>query len=206
VCKLNRSFKIAIIAGIVAVILISSALAVHYRLSETERSEVESGSEQDEKESASQVANEILNSIQNKPENEQNEIGEQNENSEITLPSYVKIVDGVQIVTVDATELKFTPSDIQIHAGMTKFIMINNGIGEHELVVYEASKKEIVDKAELAEDEETIVKNIIFEVEHTPGGQTAESDVIDLKEGSYIVGCHIPGHYEAGMKGTLTVN
>ncbi len=70
----------------------------------------------------------------------------------------------------------------------------------------EQRKKEIVDKAELAEDEETIAKNILFEVDHTPGGQSAESDVIDLKSGTYIVGCHIPGHYEAGMKGTLTVN
>jgi len=183
-------------------------LAVHFRLSETERSEIESRMEQNEKESVSQVVNEIVNSIQNKPEseNEQNEIGEQNESFEIILPSYVKIVDGVQLVTIDATELKFTPSEIQIHSGMTKFIMINNGVSEHELVVYQASKKEIVDKAELAEDEETISNNIIFEIDHTPAGQTANSDVIDLKEGSYIVGCHIPGHYEAGMKGTLTIN
>ncbi|EPA05206.1 plastocyanin/azurin family copper-binding protein, partial [Candidatus Nitrosarchaeum limnium] len=147
----------------------------------------------------------IVNSIQNKPESE-NEVGEENEKSETTLPYYVKMIDGVQIVTVDATELKFVPSEIQINSGMTKFVMINNGVGEHELVVYDVSKKEIVDKAELAEDEETIAKNIIFEIDHTPAGQTAESDVIDLKTGSYIIGCHIPGHYEAGMKGTLTIN
>jgi uncharacterized cupredoxin-like copper-binding protein len=202
---LIRSYKIAIISGIVAIILISAALAVHFRLSETEKNEVESGVEQNEKESASQIVNEIVNSIQNKPESE-NEIGEENEKSETTLPYYVKMIDGVQIVTVDATELKFVPSEIQINSGMTKFVMINNGVGEHELVVYDVSKKEIVDKAELAEDEETIAKNIIFEIDHTPAGQTAESDVIDLKTGSYIIGCHIPGHYEAGMKGTLTIN
>jgi len=154
------------------------------------------------------VANEIINSIQNKPEsenegNEQNEMGEQ---SETMLPSYVKIVDGVQIVTVNATEFKFTPSEIHISAGPVKFIMVNNGIGEHELVVYEASKKEIVDKAELAEDEDTIAKNILFEVDHTPAGQSAESKVIDIKAGSYIIGCHVPGHYETGMKGTLNVS
>jgi len=205
---LNRSFKIAIISGIIAVVLISAALAVHFKLSESERSEVESGAEQNEKESASQVANEIINSIQNKPEsgNEGNEQNEMNEQYETVLPSYLKIIDGVQIVTVNATEFKFAPSDIHISAGPVKFIMVNNGVGEHELVVYEASKVDIVDKAELAGDEETIVKNILFEVDHTPAKQSAESEVIDIKEGSYVIGCHVPGHYQAGMKGTLVVS
>lgn len=201
-----RSYKIAIISAIIAIILLSAALTIHFRLSETERTEVEMGTEQNEKESVSQVVNEIVNSIQNKPENEKNEIGEENEKSEIILPHYVKMVDGVQIVTLNATEFKFVPSEIQIHSGMTKFVMVNSGVGEHELVVYDASKKEIVDKAELAEDEETIQKNILFEIDHTPAGQTAESDGIDLKKGSYIIGCHIPGHYKAGMKGTLTID
>jgi len=205
---LNRSFKIAIISGIIAVVLISAALAVHFKLSESERSEVESGAEQNEKESASQVANEIVNSIQNKPEsgNEGNEQNEMSEQSETVLPPYLKIIDGVQIVTVNATEFKFAPSEIHISAGMTKFVMVNNGVGEHELVVYDASKVAIVDKAELAEDEETIVKNILFEVDHTPAGQSAESEVIDIPAGSYVIGCHVPGHYEAGMKGTLSVS
>ena len=79
---MKRSYKIAIISGIVAVIIISAALTVHFRLSETERSEIESGIEQNEKESASQIANEILNSLQNKPESEQNENAETNENTE----------------------------------------------------------------------------------------------------------------------------
>ena len=203
-----RSFKIAIITGIIAVVLISAALAIHFKLSETERSEIESGAEQNEKESAGQVANEIINSIQNKPEsenesNEQNEIGEQ---SETILPSYIKIVDGVQIVTVNATEFKFVPSEIHVSVGPAKFIVVNNGVGTHEFVVYEASKKEIVDQAELAEDEETIAKNILFEVDEVPAGQSGESDVMNLQEGSYVIGCHVPGHYQAGMKGTLIIS
>ena len=204
---MNRSFKIAIIAGIVAVVILSAALAIHFKLSESERSEVQSGAEQNEKETPSQVANEIVNSIQNKPNAETNEGNEQNEvgESETVMPSYLKVVDGVQIVTVNATEFKFAPSEIQIHAGKVKFVMVNNGVGEHELVVYETSKTEIVDKAELAEDEATISANILFEVDHTPAGQTAESKVMDIKEGTYTVGCHVPGHYQAGMKGILTV-
>ncbi|MCI4433654.1 MAG: hypothetical protein JHC41_08700, partial [Nitrosopumilus sp.] len=73
---MKRTFKIAIISCIVAVIIISAALTVHFRLSETEKSEIASGAEQNEKESASQVANEIVNSLQNKPNSEGNEKGE----------------------------------------------------------------------------------------------------------------------------------
>lgn len=113
--------------------------------------------------------------------------------------------DGVQIVTINATEFKFTPSDIQIHSGMTKFVVVNNGVGEHELVMYEESKRDIVDKAEKIEDEETIKNNIILEVEEVKPGTSGESEVVDLKEGTYVIGCHIPGHYESGMKGKLVV-
>ena len=125
--------------------------------------------------------------------------------TETTPLFYVEMVDGIQIVTVHAKEFKFIPSEIHIKAGKTKFVMVNDGVSEHELVVYDASKREIVDKAEIAEDEKTIQTNILFEVDHTPRGQSAESDVIDLKVGSYVIGCHIPGHYEAGMKGTLDI-
>ncbi|MBI5355056.1 MAG: cupredoxin domain-containing protein [Candidatus Aenigmarchaeota archaeon] len=121
------------------------------------------------------------------------------------LPPYVKMVDGVQVVTINAKEFAFTPSSIHLSPGKAKFIVINDGKVEHELVAYEASKKEIVDKAEMVEDEETIKKNILFEVEEVKAGESGESDVMDLKEGSYVFGCHIKGHYDAGMKGTVTI-
>ena len=199
---MKRSSKIAIILGIVSIVFISAVLTVHFRLSETEKSEIQSGAEQNEKESASQVAHEIVNSLQNKPETEQNENAEQDET---LLPSYVKIVDGVQVVTIDANEFKFTPSEIHLNSGDAKFVIVNNGKTEHEFVVYEVSKKDIVDKAEQTEDEETIKKNVLFEIEEIKAGKSNQSDVMNLKEGLYVVGCHIAGHYDAGMHGTITV-
>ena len=79
---MKRTSKIAIISGIVAVVIIAAALTVHFRLSETEKSEVESGAEQKEKESPSQIANEIIQSLQNKPGSEQNKTAEQSETTE----------------------------------------------------------------------------------------------------------------------------
>ena len=126
--------------------------------------------------------------------------------NEITSQSYVETVDGVQVVTINADEFTFIPSEIHINPGMTKFVLVNNGVGEHEFVVYESSKQDILEKAELAEDEETIEENILFEIEEVHSGETGESEVMDLKEGSYVIGCLLPGHFDAGMKGTLEIN
>jgi len=79
---LKSSSKITIIAGIAAIVIVGIALTVHFRLSETEKSEIESGSEQHEKESASQIANEIIQSLQNKPESQENEAVEEGKSSE----------------------------------------------------------------------------------------------------------------------------
>ena len=124
-----------------------------------------------------------------------------------TMPTaYVEMIDGVQVVTVIAEEFKFIPSELNISSGMTKFVLVNNGVGEHEFVVYEASKQDILEKAELAEDEETIEENILFEIEEVHAGETGESEVMDLNEGSYVIGCLLPGHFDAGMKGILEIN
>jgi len=130
------------------------------------------------------------------------ETTEQNEISS----SYVNIIDGVQVVTIITKEFQFIPSEIHINAGKTKFVVINNGVSEHELVVYDISKKDIIDKAELEEDEETIKNNILFEIEEIHTGESSETAIMDLKEGSYVMGCHIAGHYEAGMTGTIIID
>ena len=119
--------------------------------------------------------------------------------------TYVKMIDGVQVVTINAKEFKFIPSELNISAGKTKFVLINDGVAEHELVVYEVSKKDIIEKAEIAEDEETIEQNILFEIEEVHGGESGESEILDLTKGSYVIACHVPGHYNAGMKGTLNI-
>ena len=132
---------------------------------------------------------------------------ENNKKENETIPqSYLEIVDGVQVVTINADEFKFIPSEIRINPGMTKFVLVNNGIGEHEFVVYDSSKQDILEQAELAEDEETIEENILFEIEEVHSGETGESEIMDLKEGSYVIGCLLPGHFDAGMKGTLKIN
>jgi len=129
----------------------------------------------------------------------------QNKSMKTETTSYVKMVDDVQIVTIYAKEFKFTPSELNISAGKTKFVLVNDGVTEHELVVYEASKQDILIQAEIDEDEETIEQNILFEIEEVHGGESGESEIMELAKGSYVIGCLIQGHHEAGMNGFLDV-
>ena len=123
---MKRSFKIAVISGIVAVIIISVALTVHFRLSETERSEIESGTEQNEKESTSQIADEILKSIQNKPESE----NEQNESNEQTQTTNSISQIEISIMKVDGVYRWSTSSGMNpmltLHVNMTNPISFTN--------------------------------------------------------------------------------
>ena len=75
---MRRSSKIAIVSGIAAAVIITvMALTVHFRLSEIE------GNEKNGQESASQIANEIIESLGNKTHSETGESGsEGNESGE----------------------------------------------------------------------------------------------------------------------------
>jgi len=92
-----------------------------------------------------------MNPFMNNPAVNYNE----SEENKIMSTSDVQMVDGVQVVTINAKEFRFIPSEIHIKVGLTKFVMTNSGVAEHEMVVYETSKKDMIDKAELAEDKKT---------------------------------------------------
>jgi len=153
---LKRTSKIAIISGIVSIVIIAAALTVHFRLSESEKSEVESGTEQNEKESASQVANEIVNSIQNKPNSEQNENAEQygteqNENAEQTnaIPNTINPIE-ISVKEVDGSYIwsnsNETNPTITLKENMGNVIQFTNPtdtkhafiIGQNDKVILES--------------------------------------------------------------------
>jgi plastocyanin len=125
---LKRSSKIAIISGIVAVVIIAAALTVHFRLSETEKSEIASGSEQNEKESASQVANEIVNSLQNKPESEQNENAETNENTEQTENAPNTTANHIEISVIEVDKTYRWSRSTEINPTITLTVNMGNAI------------------------------------------------------------------------------
>ena len=73
-------------------------------------------------------------------------------------------------------------------AGTITFEVINEGVAPHEFALGAVGDHH----------------SHIAQTEWMDGGTTALLTV-DLEPGSYEVGCHVPRHYEAGMKATITV-
>ncbi len=107
-------------------------------------------------------------------------------------------------VTVDMSDaMRFTPSSITVKQGETiRLIAKNSGAIKHEMVL--GSEKE------LKEHNEVMKKNP--EMEHADAnmmtvapGKTAEIIWQFTKAGKVNFACLQPGHYDAGMKGIVTV-
>ena len=113
---------------------------------------------------------------------------------------------GVRTVEVSAIDsLEFDPAEIQVQSGeMVRFVITNEGSGEHEFV--------LGDEATQMEHEGEMGKGGSMEHEgmdlpalSLQPGETQEVTVTFDRAGTILYGCHVPGHYAAGMVGALTV-
>ncbi len=91
---------------------------------------------------------------------------------------------------VVATDLKFTPNKLTARVGqLVKVVLENKGVIEHDILIpAKASGASADTKSDLVKPGQTVT------VEFTP-----------TAKGNYEFFCTVPGHREAGMKGTLTV-
>ncbi len=126
-----------------------------------------------------------------------------------------------QKITITMTEYKFTPAKISLQAGVpVEIVLVNKGKVEHEFMVYKTPTGKIDDwdeyimpntyfqgmgevKGEFA-GVGAVAGTSVFEVE-VAKGKTAELSFTPTQKGTFEIGCHSEGHYEAGMKGVLIV-
>jgi uncharacterized cupredoxin-like copper-binding protein len=104
-------------------------------------------------------------------------------------------------LTVTTTEYAFSPMAVTAKAGKLKVTLDNKGKIPHELVVLKtggAAGSLPVTSGRVSE------ATSVGEVSETKAGAT-KSSTLNLKPGSYVFVCNIPGHYADGMRGTLTV-
>lgn len=81
------------------------------------------------------------------------------------------------------SEFRFTPDRFNVTAGATVGVTFTNrGDTAHEFAILELDLHL-----------------------HAASGQTVQGSFTAPAAGEYGFGCYIPGHYEAGMKGTMTV-
>jgi uncharacterized cupredoxin-like copper-binding protein len=91
------------------------------------------------------------------------------------------------VIDVVASEFKFQPTDITAEEGLATFVVRNTGVIEHNFII------------------ELPSRDAVARIPNIEVGKTEQVSV-QLAPGSYVTVCTLPGHREAGMVGTLTVN
>ena len=103
-----------------------------------------------------------------------------------------------RVVHLDMTDaLAFDPNQIAVAMGETvKFVLTNSGTVVHEFQVGPADK--------VAADE--VDGKVVVEKDELDQGSTNAIVYTFNTTAAYAFACHEPGHYEAGMKGTVTLS
>ncbi|HET8522361.1 MAG TPA: plastocyanin/azurin family copper-binding protein, partial [Thermomicrobiales bacterium] len=112
----------------------------------------------------------------------------------------------IEIATTD--QFRFTPSDITVREGETvAFVITNNSNAPHEFVIGDESVQQAHEE-EMASGDEMMNGDSMngqpYAVDVAPG-ETATLVYTFDKPGTLLIGCHVPGHYAAGMTGKITV-
>jgi Cu+-exporting ATPase len=120
--------------------------------------------------------------------------------AELALPDRT-----IEVVTTN--DLRFAPGDIQVTEGETiAFVVRNESALPHEFVIG-TEEVQAEHETEMSEGEEEAMSGsdeTPFAVD-VPAGETRTLVYTFDEPGTLLIGCHVPGHYAAGMKGTVTV-
>ena len=99
--------------------------------------------------------------------------------------------------------MRFTPSHIEVREGETVRIRAENkGQVLHELVI--GTPQELAQHAEMMKKYPGMEHDEPYMI-HVPAGRRGEIVWTFNRAGSFEFACLIAGHFDAGMKGTITV-
>ncbi len=107
-------------------------------------------------------------------------------------------------ITVEMSDdMRYTPSSLQVKRGETvRLIVKNNGQVKHELSL--GTEKELLEHLEVMKKFPDMEHDEPNKISLAPG-QQGEIIWQFTQPGSVNFACLHPGHYEAGMKGTIRV-
>jgi uncharacterized cupredoxin-like copper-binding protein len=107
------------------------------------------------------------------------------------------------IVIDMADTMRFAPDAIEVEPGTTvKFVVKNGGAQVHEMVI--GTEAALREHAQMMKSHPDMVHDAPYMTHVQPGaaGMIAWTFV---EPGTYAFGCLLPGHWEAGMKGSIVV-
>lgn len=103
----------------------------------------------------------------------------------------------------DGAKLMFVPAQLEVHEGeQIKFVIHNDGVLDHEFIL--ATKEENDEHAEMMRKYPDMVHSDPNQLRLKP---KAAGELLwkFTQRGAFEFACLIPGHREAGMKGTVIV-
>lgn len=101
--------------------------------------------------------------------------------------------------SVSAAEFAFDPADIDLVAGTEATVTLtNDGAVEHNWTVLNAGE-------EISAESDFDESMALGAVDNTAVGES-NSVALTLEAGDYQVICTVPGHFDAGMQGTVTAS
>ena len=107
-------------------------------------------------------------------------------------------------ISVDmADTMRFSPSEVNLKRGDTvKFVVRNTGKVMHEMVI--GTEEQLKSHADLMTKHPGMEHDAPYMAHVAPGKKEEITWTFD-KPGTFMYGCLIPGHWEAGMRGTIVV-
>lgn len=100
-------------------------------------------------------------------------------------------------------DMRFTPSRIEVRQGDTiRFVLPNAGKQMHEFVL--GTKQELDEHAALMKKFPNMAHDEPY-MAHVNAGSKGEIVWTFNRAGEFFFGCLLPGHYEAGMVGSIRV-
>jgi uncharacterized cupredoxin-like copper-binding protein len=103
-------------------------------------------------------------------------------------------------VTLTIRYSRFVPSVLEVRSGTTvRFVVRNLDPIAHELIVGDEAVQDVHERGS-----ETHHGERPGEVS-VPAGSTAETTYVFDGPGTVLLGCHLPGHWDHGMRGTVRV-
>jgi uncharacterized cupredoxin-like copper-binding protein len=100
-------------------------------------------------------------------------------------------------------KLRFTPASVTVKRGETvKFVVKNSGKLMHEMVL--GTMQELKEHAAMMQKHPTMEHDEPY-MAHVAPGKTETMVWQFTKAGEFYFGCLVPGHFEGGMMGKLSV-
>jgi P-type Cu+ transporter len=109
-------------------------------------------------------------------------------------------------IAITATDgLRFVPGTITVRSGETvAFVVTNTGRLPHEFVIGTAAVQDRHEREMASGMHMTMGDEAAFSLD-VPAGRTGTLVYTFRTPGALLYGCHVPGHYPGGMRGTITV-